>query len=403
MITRYDTATVAGMTTDPITGFIHARNVPIARTGVFKYVKPDGSIHKEAKLPEDILSDSTVESANNKPVTDNHPENANGQRILVNRDNSTALMKGFTASNAHVDRTDGTVRVDMTITNPDLIKKISGGKRQLSIGFQTQVVPQSGVYKNTEYDSVQKDITINHVAVVDVAREGPDISLDRSVVGDSAEMIGELDDFSKEKGQKPQMDFEKVRIGDQTIKVATDDADKLIKFDSDNQANQKRIDELNAQIKKLTDERDSLKSGNKQAENDKSEAQAKADSLEKELQGYRDKVEGDGLDKLVDQRMGLIDDVKSIVGDSFDPHGKSEKEMKIEAIKSVDGDSAEIDGKDDVYVNAYFNAVKNRKQSHFVGATVHDFKGDSADRNVSVNQMHENFYNLANKNKGGNK
>ena len=81
-------------------------------------------------------------------------------------------------------------------------------------------------------------------------------------------------------------------------------------------------------------------------------------------------VEGDGLDKLVDQRMGLIDDVKSIVGDSFDPHGKSEKEMKIEAIKSVDGDSAEIDGKDDVYVNAYFNAVKNRKQSHFVGATV---------------------------------
>lgn len=146
-----------------------------------------------------------------------------------------------------------------------------------------------------------------------------------------------------------------------------------------------------------------MKSGNKQAENDKSEAQAKADSLEKELQGYRDKVEGDGLDKLVDQRMGLIDDVKSIVGDSFDPHGKSEKEMKIEAIKSVDGDSAEIDGKDDVYVNAYFNAVKNRKQSHFVGATVHDFKGDSADSNVSVNQMHENFYNLANKNKGGNK
>lgn len=403
MITRYDTATVAGMATDPITGFIHARNVPIARTGVFKYVKSDGSIHKEAKLPEDILSDSTVESANNKPVTDNHPENANGQRILVNRDNSTALMKGFTASNAHVDRTDGTVRVDMTITNPDLIKKISGGKRQLSIGFQTQVVPQSGVYKNTEYDSVQKDITINHVAVVDVAREGPDISLDRSVVGDAAEMIGEIDGISKEKGQKPQMDFEKVRIGNQTIKVATDDADKLIKFDSDNSAKQKRIDELNAQIKKLTDERDSLKSGNKQAENDKSEAQAKADSLEKELQGYRDKVEGDGLDELVDQRMGLIDDVKSIVGDSFDPHGKSEKEMKIEAIKSVDGDSAEIDGKDDVYVNAYFNAVKNRKQSHFVGATVHDFKGDSTDSNVSVNQMHENFYNLANKNKGGNK
>lgn len=400
MITRYDSSTVSAITKDPITGYIHARNVPIARAGVFKYLKPDGTVRHEAKLPEDILSDSTVASANNKPVTDNHPENEAGQRILVDKSNTDTLMKGLTASNAHVDRADGTVRVDLTITNPDLINKVDNGKRQLSIGFQTQVVPQNGVYKNAEYDSVQKNITINHVAVVDVAREGPDISLDRSVVGDSAEMIGELDDFSKKKGQKPQMDFEKVRIGDQTIKVATDDADKLIKFDSDNSANQKRIDELNAQIKKLTDERDSLKSGNKQAENDKSEAQAKADSLEKELQGYRDKVEGDGLDKLVDQRMGLIDDVKSIVGDSFDPHGKSEKEMKIEAIKSVDGDSAEIDGKDDVYVNAYFNAVKNRKQSHFVGATVHDFKGDSADSNVSVNQMHENFYNLANRKEG---
>lgn len=403
MITRYDSSTVSAITKDPITGYIHARNVPIARAGVFKYLKPDGTVRHEAKLPEDILSDSTVASANNKPITDNHPENEAGQRILVDKSNTNTLMKGLTASNAHVDEADGTVRVDLTITNPDLINKVDNGKRQLSIGFQTQVVPQSGVYKNTEYDSVQKDITINHVAVVDVAREGPDISLDRSVVGDAAEMIGEIDGISKEKGQKPQMDFEKVRIGDQIIKVATDDADKLIKFDSDNSANQKRIDELNAQIKKLTDERDSLKSGNKQAENDKSEAQAKADSLEKELQGYRDKVEGDGLDKLVDQRMGLIDDVKSIVGDSFDPHGKSEKEMKIEAIKRVDGDSAEIDGKDDVYVNAYFNAVKNRKQSHFVGATVHDFKGDSADSNVSVNQMHENFYNLANKNKGGNK
>lgn len=403
MITRYDSSTVSAITKDPITGYIHARNVPIARAGVFKYLKPDGTVRHEAKLPEDILSDSTVASANNKPITDNHPENEAGQRILVDKSNTNTLMKGLTASNAHVDETDGTVRVDLTITNPDLINKVDNGKRQLSIGFQTQVVPQNGVYKNAEYDSVQKNITINHVAVVDVAREGPDISLDRSVVGDSAEMIGELDDFSKKKGQKPQMDFEKVRIGDQTIKVATDDADKLIKYDSDNSAKQKKIDDLNAQIKKLTDERDSLKSGNKQAETDKSEAEAKADSLEKELQGYRDKVEGDGLDKLVDQRMGLIDDVKSIVGDSFDPHGKSEKEMKIEAIKSVDGDSAEIDGKDDVYVNAYFNAVKNRKQSHFVGATVHDFKGDSADSNVSVNQMHENFYNLANKNKGGNK
>ncbi|MES5128905.1 DUF2213 domain-containing protein [Lactobacillus crispatus] len=35
--------------------------------------------------------------------------------------------------------------VDLTITNPDLINKVDNGKRQLSMGFRTQVVPQSGV------------------------------------------------------------------------------------------------------------------------------------------------------------------------------------------------------------------------------------------------------------------
>lgn len=70
---------------------------------------------------------------------------------------------------------------------------------------------------------------------------------------------------------------------------------------------------------------------------------------------------------------------------------------------AVDGDASDVDGQNDTYIDAYFKSIMNRKKSHFVGATVHDFKGDSADSNVSVNQMHENFYNLANKNKGGNK
>ena len=47
MITRYDSSTVSAITKDPITGYIHARNVPIARAGVFKYLKPDGTVRHE--------------------------------------------------------------------------------------------------------------------------------------------------------------------------------------------------------------------------------------------------------------------------------------------------------------------------------------------------------------------
>ena len=242
MSTRYDTASIRTLTTDPQTGFLHATNVPIARTGVFEYRNPDGSTDMEAKLPADILSDSTVASANNRPVTEDHPVNGNGQRILVDSSNSQQLMKGFTASNAHVDKATNTVRVDMTITNPDLISKINSGKNQLSIGFQTQIVPQSGEYNGQKYDSVQRNIQINHVAVVDIAREGPSISL----VGDSAEMVGQHSNPAK-KGQ--QMETVKIKAGGSTITVAADDADTVMKLDADNSAKAKQISSLNAKIK----------------------------------------------------------------------------------------------------------------------------------------------------------
>lgn len=63
-------------------------------------------------------------------------------------------MKGFTADNAHVD--NDTLKVDMTITDADLISEINKGKQELSIGFETEIVPKKGEYKGVAYDSVQK-------------------------------------------------------------------------------------------------------------------------------------------------------------------------------------------------------------------------------------------------------
>lgn len=378
MLTRFDTAPITQLTTDPETGFIQAKNVPIARTGVFPYLKGDGSIEMEAKLPDEILGDSTVASANNKPVTDDHPEDETGQRILVNKSNAKSLMKGFTASNAHVDQDTGTLRVDMTITDNDLIKKIHAGKHELSIGFQTDIVPVKGQYNGVGYDSVQKNIRINHVAVVKRGRAGHTVSL----LGDSAEMV------EKEKGQE--METTKVRIGDSTITVATDDADKVMKLDADNSANVKKIATLNAQIKELTAQRDALQAKTDEISKNADEAQAKADALDKELQNTKKKYEGDAFDKAIEARMNLIDEVKPIVGDSFDPKGKTEKEMKIEAIKAVD-DSIDLDGKSDDYINAYFDSIKNRKNSTVVGVTGNEIAGDNAD--TSTASLHASYYN----------
>lgn len=335
-LTRYDTATINKFSVDSQTGFLHVSNAPIARVGVFPYIGKSGQITMEAKLPDDLLTDSAVESANSKPVTDDHPQES------VNVTNANRYMKGLTANNAHVD--GDKLKVDMTIT-----------------------------------DSAQKNIQINHVAVVKRGRAGHSVRL----TGDSAEMV--IDD-SQEKGTS--METTKIRLDGADVTVATTDAERILKLDADNKANNSKIAKLDAQIKALTAERDKLKGGADANKKSLDEAQAKADSLEKELAAEKKKFEGDALDQAIADRMALIDEVKPYVGDSFDFKGKSPKEMKLEAISKTD--SVDLSAKSDDYIDAYFDSIKNRNNSGVVGYTgiETNVKTDSVDNKPAKDRYH---------------
>lgn len=386
MLTRYDTAPIKQMTTDAQTGFIHVTNVPIARVGVFPYMKADGSIEMEAKLPTELLSDSTVESANNRPVTNDH-------HGLVTKDNATQLAKGFTANNAHID--GNTLRVDMTIMDGKLIDAINNGKQELSIGFQTNIDPTPGEYNGVAYDSVQKDIQINHVAVVNQGRAGHTVRL----LGDSAEMI---DDEMKE-GETESMEYTKTRLDsvDQTITVADHDVDTVTKLDADNRSKAKKIADLKDQIAALQKQVDELQGDAEKSKKEAAQAQAKADSLEQENENMKKKYEGDGFDKAVQDRMNLIEKVKKFVGDSVDLTKMSPREMKIAAIKSAKAvkDSINLEDKADDYIQPLFDNLK--EQATVVGyqGTSAQYKGDSAENEAL--KLRAERYNLANK--GGNR
>lgn len=362
MITRYDTVAINKFSVDSQTGYIHVQDVPIARVGVFPYLKANGDQVMEAKLPDDLLTDSAVDSANYKPITDDHPSE------LVNINNSDQYMKGMTAGNAHVD--NDRIKVDLTLTDSALIKEIQGGKQELSIGFQTDVVPVKGTFNGMEYDSAQKNIQINHVAVVNRGRAGHSVRL----TGDSAEMV--ID--SEKRGKS--MDYKVVHLSDNAdVTVASDDISKITQLDAASSSKDKKIAELNAQIKALTAERDKLKGGADASKKSADEAQAKADSLEKQLADEKKKYEGDALDKAIAERMELIDEVKPYVGDDFEFKGKSPKDMKLEAIKVTD--SIDLSDKSDDYINAYFDSIKNRNHSSVVGYSGLEgsTKKDSAD------------------------
>jgi hypothetical protein len=346
MPVRYDTALISKISKDPNTGFLHAKNVPIARVGVFPYRTVNDDVVMEAKLPTELLSDSTVESANNKPITDGHPSQ------LVTADNSKELMKGFTAENAHVD--GDMVKVDMTITDADLIKEIGDGKEELSIGFKTEVVPVQGEYQGIHYDSVQRNIQINHVAVVDKGRAGHSVR----ITGDSAEMV------LKEKGES--METTKVMLDGANVTVAMADADQVAKSNTDLASLKKQLADAQAKEKELQDKIDKIQ-GKADAADElqkkADEAQAKADAADKqieELQGKLKSYEGDGLDKMIEAKLALEKDAKPFLGDSYDFAGKSDKDIKIAVIKAID-DGFDAENRSDDYINAFFDAVKVNK------------------------------------------
>ncbi|RMC24433.1 MULTISPECIES: DUF2213 domain-containing protein [unclassified Lactobacillus] len=379
MLTRYDTAPIDKVAQDAQTGFIHITDVPIARVGVFPYLKADSSVEMEAKLPDELLSDSTVSSADSKPVTNDHPSE------LVNQQNASKYMKGFTADNAHVD--NDTLKVDMTITDADLISEINKGKQELSIGFETEIVPEKGEYKGVAYDSVQRNIQINHVAVVKHGRAGHSVRL----IGDSAEMV-EQNNVHK-KGQS--METTKVRLNDADVTVATGDADKIIKLDADNSEKQRQIDDLKAKIKEMQDQLAKLQGDDDKNKKNADKAQAKADAAEKELADLKEKYSGDAMDKAVTARLELINKVKPYVGDSYDFAGKSEKQLKLDAIKALD-DSVDLTNKSDDYIDAYFDSMcKTSILAHINGynGPQPNINNDSSD----IEKLRFDRYHLADK------
>jgi hypothetical protein len=297
-VQRYDSVPIRDYHFDDQTGYLCVYRVPIAGAMVQKYVKSDGTEEMEAKLPDEILSEPTVKSSNSKPVTDGH-------HGLVTKENSHDLLKGFTASNGHVE--GDMLYNDITITDPDLIDQIkNGNKRELSIGFETQMDPTSGTYKGTKYDAIQRNIRINHVAVVPKGRAGHQVRL----IGDSAEAVEQVEP-SEEKGN--QMETRVVRADGQNITVAADDVDKITKLDADNSAKAKQIAELDAQIKKLQAEKAQLQGNADESAKKADAAEAKVASLEddkKKLQKKVDQLKGDAFDA----RVELIDQVKDFVG-----------------------------------------------------------------------------------------
>lgn len=135
-------------------GFSKWEQVTIAREMVQMY--NDKAVYKPANSLRTVL-----DHGENRPITDNHPP---GKLVTSN-----SQRKGYIENLTFTD--DSELKADIVVTDIKLADEIkSGKKREVSAGFHSKIVDVRGVFNDVEYDQMQTDILLDHVAALENGR-----------------------------------------------------------------------------------------------------------------------------------------------------------------------------------------------------------------------------------------
>jgi uncharacterized protein len=393
---RYDNYQLQAQVTNE--GFIEDSPI-VGRTGILIYQNPDGSMRREYRPPEEAFNEQSLLSLKGKPITVGH------HGVVTNRNIDIIHPVGTVLSSGRQD--ENNIIADVIIYNlptPD---------RELSCGYSLDLEETSGVTADGEhYDAIQRNIRYNHLAIVHRGRAGVSrLNMDGDQIFDEEDEMEELkkEDLKKELKEELKKELaqdstekekvmEKLRIDNgleydaaPEVKVYAEKLAKELADLKDAMAeNQKQSD---ADISALKDEIEKLKVQNaeavgqtKKAEGDcdtvknelelakkdneeitqeKEALQAKADSLEASVKQLKEDAETKEnefkakFDEAVKARIAMLDVAHSHKIDNAD--SMSDREIKIAVIKSVRGDSMNLDDKSDVYVDAAFDFCKNEE------------------------------------------
>ncbi len=332
---RFDRADVVSWTEE--NGFFKAK-VRLTKPGVYPYLLGDGTIRKEAKLPDEIFNPAFLKSLDGIPITDGHPYEHGG---LVNSDNYNQLMKGI-ITNPRIE--DGFVVADETLFDTALIASVKAGeKREVSLGLKAKQVAQTGKYSGSVYDSIQTEMKANHMAHVVRGRV------------DNARIVLDGIEYGIQQGENSMAD---IATTENEPTWLNGFLDKIVsKILSAFEAKKEVVaDEAASKVALRQAQGDNHKdvmvspSNHKQTVLDASHYEKRIADLEKTISDITKGISVK-LDEAV-ARDGIVDAVKAVLPEA-DLKGKSNSEIKTVLIKSVlpdvKLDSAEL-------INVYYNA-----------------------------------------------
>lgn len=335
---------------DETTGFLRVEASLTRAPAVFAYRRPDGTIRREFRAPEHVFARRNLDSIRGAVVTNDHPN------VRVTRRNVTRFQVGQAEGEPAID--DDVLGSGLVVTNGDAIEDMERGKRQISLGYDCDLVLEPGIWTDANgmrhpYDAIQTNHETNHIAIVHEGRAGPEIRAHM----DSTDAIqldaGDQIDMPDHDGQKPvsRGDFlemfgggEKAKVDvngvsyDLPVATAQAVADALA-------ANETKLREAKASADRLEAERDS-------ARQELKDAKAKIDEA----------VSQDELRKRIDARLELERRAEHHFDAKEWPEIRKldDTELRRQTVAKVH-DGIDLEGKSNEYIAAAFDLLPTPK------------------------------------------
>ena len=262
-------------------GFLKDRPI-LTSTGIFEYENPDGSKRRELRLPQDVFSPESLRSYRGKPICISHAAG------LIDKNNVAENQIGTILSDG--ERSGDDVKAEIIIHDTDAMK--SAGFKELSLGYNLDLDETPGVWNGQRYDAIQRNIRINHLALVREARAGEQARL--NLDGRDNNVLKGGKRMSKKTKRVPHAD---AVLSDEELEKALEEYDK------------KRGNNAAAAQADSAPEDDQTEDDTVVAEAEDPAPAAPSDEVEervRQVKARRDRRDEEGDPKDVDDAMGMI-------------------------------------------------------------------------------------------------
>ena len=296
-----------------------------ARTGTQLYTRADGRQCREYRPEDEVANPESLASFGMKAVTMGHPP------VLLDAENTKVHQIGHAGSQVRFN--DGFVEVALLITDKNAIERIQRGDAQeVSSGYRVDFDPTPGVTPQGEsYDGVQRNIRINHIAVVKKGRAGSDVRLILDS-GDRNDAVA----WDENPSNSPVISMARINLDGMDLELPADAAGAVQSFAKE--AERAKAD-LQSKLDSQVDQIEAVVTENEETLGRLDAALERIEELEKQVAESAEAAEGRDdaaeINEAVNARLATLDKFAPILPEEYKFDGEDERAIMALAYENV--------------------------------------------------------------------